>query len=98
MGTIAEAQWSVINRGETGIKVKFTPLVIEETTRISLSVDEIYLQSGEKKIITLNLSSKVAGTIEGSIEIEPKSLGYSTLEFVANFCEYSRIFSDSEGK
>jgi hypothetical protein len=56
------------------------------------------LQPGEKKSLKLTLSSKVAGPVEGCIEIEPKTLGYSTLEFVANFCDYNRMLSDGEGK
>lgn len=35
--------------------------------------------------------------MEGSIEIHPKTLGYSTLEFVANYCEFSRMISDADG-
>lgn len=58
----------------------------------------MYLQPGEKKSMKLSLSSKVAGAVEGNIEIEPRSLGYSTLEFVANFCDYNRMISDAEGK
>ena len=96
-GTVAEANWNIMNRGDTGIKIKLTPLIIEQTTMVDLSSEEVYLQSGQKKTITISLSSKVSGTVEGSIEIEPKILGYSTLEFVANFCEYNRIFSDSQG-
>ena len=45
-GTTAEATWNIMNRGDTGAKVKFTPLIIEQTTMINLSSDELYLQAG----------------------------------------------------
>jgi len=41
--------------------------------------------------------SKVNGTIEGSIEIYPKTLGYSTVDLVANICDYNRMMCDREG-
>jgi len=69
--------------------------MIDQNARLTLSHEEMYLQPGEKKNMKLSLTSKVAGPVEGNIEIEPKSLGYSTLEFVANFCDYNRIISDS---
>ena len=39
MGNTAETIWNIVNRGETGVKLKFQPLIIEQTTILTLSQD-----------------------------------------------------------
>lgn len=98
VGTEVHSLWHITNKADKEVKIKLTPLLVEPAAKLDLSAHEFTLQGGEKKSVTLSLSSKVVGTIEGTIEIEPKEINYSTLEFVANFCEYSRMLSDLEGK
>ncbi len=98
VGTEVQSLWHITNKAENQVSIKLTPLLADQSAKLELSNSELTLQGGEKKAVKLTLCSKTAGTVEGSIEIEPKSINYSTLEFVANFCEYSRMLSDAEGK
>ena len=48
-------------------------------------------------IVKLYVSSKEIGEIEGVIDIEPKQLSLSSIDFVANFCEFSKYITDENG-
>jgi hypothetical protein len=98
LASVLVGQWEITNQAELPLPVKLTPLLADSAARLSLSQQEFTLEAGEKRTIAISLSSSCAGTVEGSIEIEPKSLGYSTLEFVGNFCEFARLITDAAGK
>lgn len=95
VGTIAEAVWHITNKGDNPVKIKLIPLMVDQSAKLRLSNEELTIDAGQRKTISLTLSSKIPGTVEGSIEIEPKSITYSTLEFVANFCEFARMLTSA---
>ena len=70
-------------------------MLSDQTAKLTLSEQEINLEGGEKRIITISLASSISGLVEGSIEIEPKGINYSILEFTSNFCDFNRLISDS---
>jgi len=62
-------KWEVANKAETPLKIKLQPLLADQTAKLTLSELEISLEGGEKKSISISITSSVAGLVEGSIEI-----------------------------
>jgi hypothetical protein len=78
-GAHIEAVWNVTNEGENAVEVKLVPLLADSSAKLTISEESFWLQAKEVKPIKLGLFSAVNGTVEGSIEIHPKTLGYATL-------------------
>jgi hypothetical protein len=51
-----------------------------------------------EKEVKIKITSQEATHIEGVIDIQPKLFSVSSVDIVANFCEYTRFISDDEGK
>lgn len=79
VGSCVEAPWSITNSGESAVEVKLVPLLADSSAKLTLSSENFWLQAKETKSVKLTLQCGVSGTVEGSIEIHPKTLGYSTL-------------------
>lgn len=77
-GSTIEASWSITNEGESMVDVKLVPLLADKSAKLTLSNESFILQPKETKPIKLTLHSSASGTVEGSIELLPKTVGYST--------------------
>lgn len=73
-----EASWDITNEGENSVDVKLIPLLADNSAKLTISSESFTLQPKETKPIKLTLYSSANGTVEGSIELLPKTVGYST--------------------
>ena len=77
-GSTIEASWAITNEGENSVDVKLIPLLADNAAKLTISSESFTLQPKETKPIKLTLQSSASGTVEGSIELLPKTVGYST--------------------
>ena len=98
VGSTVETNWKIKNCGESSVHIKLVPLLADENASVAITPRDFWLSAKDTQKVNLALTTSENGTVEGSIEIHPKTLGSCSLDFVANFCEFNRFISDAEGK
>ena len=94
-GQEKEISFCISNKGNNEVSLEFDPQVKDAKVFTRPSILDI--PPKESRNILIKISSKEIGEIEGTIDIFPKQLSLSSIDFVANFCEYTRFLSDENG-
>ena len=65
--------------------------------KVTIKPNTLEIKPKDKAKIYITISSKDAGEVEGIIDILPKQVSLSSIDFVATFCEFNRFITDEKG-